>query len=113
MPIMRHIRLAACLLAVSLAGAQAQTPRGDGEFRIGDRLAGGGAPREASYRDINWDDLLPRDWNPMAAFKGIDFSRLKDNDPRATEALRRSSGPGMRPPSAPRCRGSGSGCRAS
>lgn len=87
MPIMRHIRLAACLLAVSLAGAHAQTPRGDGEFRIGERLAGGGAQREASYRDITWDDLLPRDWNPMAAFKGIDFSRLKDNDPRATEAL--------------------------
>jgi hypothetical protein len=113
MTLMRHIRLAACLLAVSLAGAHAQTPCGDGDFRIGERLAGSGAQREASYQDITWDDLLPKDWNPMAAFKGIDFSASRTMTREPPRRWRRSSGPGTRPPSALRCRGSGSGCRAS
>jgi hypothetical protein len=40
-----------------------------------------------TYRDITWDDLLPKDWNPMQDFKGLDFAKLRDNDPRAIKAL--------------------------
>lgn len=39
------------------------------------------------YRALNWDELIPEDWDPMAAIKGIDFAKLDDADPRATEAL--------------------------
>ncbi|MDR3299483.1 MAG: DUF3299 domain-containing protein [Candidatus Accumulibacter sp.] len=49
-----------------------------------------GAPPETApaYREITWDDLLPKDWDPMQAFKGLDFSKLGDNDPKAIKALR-------------------------
>ncbi len=36
----------------------------------------------------SWDDLLPKGWDPMASFKGLDLAKLKDSDPRADEALR-------------------------
>lgn len=80
-------RVAAGLLALSLSTAAAREPGPASDFRIGERLRNIIADRETNYRDISWDDLLPKDWNPMAAFKGIDFSRLQDNDPRAMEAL--------------------------
>ncbi|WP_213955585.1 MULTISPECIES: DUF3299 domain-containing protein [unclassified Variovorax] len=38
-------------------------------------------------RLIAWEELVPKDWDPMKAFKGIDFSKLDDNDPRANEML--------------------------
>ena len=30
---------------------------------------------------------MPKDWDPMTDFKKLDFSKLKDSDPRAQEAL--------------------------
>lgn len=42
-----------------------------------------------AYRTIGWDDLVPKDWNPWAGFQGMDMSRLKDDDPRATAALQK------------------------
>ncbi len=30
---------------------------------------------------------MPRDWDPMKAFKGVDLSNLQDGDPRANELL--------------------------
>ncbi|MEJ8849121.1 DUF3299 domain-containing protein [Variovorax rhizosphaerae] len=38
-------------------------------------------------RQIAWEELVPKDWDPMKAFKGVDFSKLDDNDPRANEML--------------------------
>lgn len=42
-----------------------------------------------SYREITWDDLLPKDWDPLAAFKDMDFSQIRDDDPRAIAALQK------------------------
>jgi hypothetical protein len=56
------------------------------EYRVGDRLATDKAGSQA-YRQIEWDDLIPKGWDPMAAFKGLDLARLKDSDPKAQEAL--------------------------
>ena len=39
------------------------------------------------FREIQWDDLMPRGWDPMAAFKGVDLNRLQDSDPKAAELL--------------------------
>lgn len=43
------------------------------------------------FRTIGWDDLLPGDWDPWAAFQdsGVDLRRLSDDDPRAAAALQR------------------------
>ncbi|MDX9981396.1 MAG: DUF3299 domain-containing protein, partial [Lentisphaeria bacterium] len=75
----------ALLLLVHDSSAQPIGPKA--EFQVGDRLRGMAATGEVRYREITWDELLPKGWNPMAVFKGIDFSRLRDNDPRAIAAL--------------------------
>ena len=43
----------------------------------------------ASYREITWDDLVPKDWDPTKAFKDINMGMLSDSDPRAIAALKR------------------------
>jgi len=47
------------------------------------------APRPAAaYRNTQWEDLTPKDWDPMKAFKDMKMSPLSDNDPRAESMLR-------------------------
>ncbi|MEI7465905.1 MAG: DUF3299 domain-containing protein [Burkholderiales bacterium] len=41
------------------------------------------------FREIKWDELVPKDWEPMKEFKNINFSLMKDSDPRANEMLKR------------------------
>lgn len=56
------------------------------DYRVGDRLpAAKGAAK--GFREIQWDDLMPKGWDPMAAFKGVDLNRLQDSDPKAAELL--------------------------
>lgn len=43
------------------------------------------APGQA--REISWAELVPKDWDPMKAYKDIDFSKLDDSDPKANELL--------------------------
>ncbi len=75
---------------LSLAGsACAADARSD--YRVGDRLSpskSATAP-EAVYKETPWDALVPKDWDPQQAFKGLDLRTLKDSDPRAMEALQR------------------------
>jgi hypothetical protein len=63
------------------------------EYRLGERLPPptGGAPVIAptGYKLINWDALMPANWDPMKVFKGLDLNKLSDADPRAMAALER------------------------
>ncbi|MET0544467.1 MAG: DUF3299 domain-containing protein [Variovorax sp.] len=43
--------------------------------------------RGAAPRLITWEELVPKDWDPAKAFKGIDLAKLDDSDPRAAELL--------------------------
>ncbi len=78
----RVLRIAGLVLLLGMATAVAA------DYKVGERL-----PRETPdpasgpYRALNWDELMPADWDPMAAFKGIDLDQLEDSDPRAIEAL--------------------------
>ncbi|MBO9650635.1 MAG: DUF3299 domain-containing protein [Variovorax sp.] len=38
-------------------------------------------------RVISWEELIPKDWDPMKELKGVDLSKLDDSDPRANELL--------------------------
>lgn len=40
-----------------------------------------------SYEEIKWEALVPKGWDPAREFRGLDFSKLDDADPRAMEAL--------------------------
>lgn len=72
--------LALLLLAAScLAGAE--------DYRVGERLKPVVKPARSAYREIQWENLIPKDWDPMAPFKNLKLGRLRDGDPRAQEAL--------------------------
>ncbi len=43
----------------------------------------------ATYRDLAWEEMVPKDWDPLKSFKGINLSNLKDNDPEAEKLLKR------------------------
>lgn len=43
----------------------------------------------AQHREITWEQLVPKDWDPWADMKELDFSKLTDSDPKAMEALNR------------------------
>ncbi|MDP2135497.1 MAG: DUF3299 domain-containing protein [Sulfuritalea sp.] len=39
------------------------------------------------YREIKWEALVPKDWDPAKEFKALDLDKLQDSDPRAMEVL--------------------------
>jgi len=47
------------------------------------------AAKPGAPRTITWEDLTPRDWDPMKDLRGLDFGILQDSDPRAQAMLRR------------------------
>ncbi|MGJ7494327.1 DUF3299 domain-containing protein [Variovorax sp. RT4R15] len=38
-------------------------------------------------RDIPWEELIPKSWDPTKRFRGLNLDNLKDNDPRAKQML--------------------------
>jgi hypothetical protein len=38
---------------------------------------------------LTWEELVPKGWDPLADFKGIDFNLLDDGDPRAAQMMAR------------------------
>ena len=42
-----------------------------------------------TYREMQWDELLPKGWDPAADIKKLKLGKLEDSDPRAMEALER------------------------
>lgn len=57
------------------------------DYQVGERLTPRKAMPALNYREIQWDELVPKGWDPMAAFKGLNMNRLKDSDPKAIAAL--------------------------
>lgn len=57
-------------------------------YQMGDKLPDNKATRQnSSYRGLNWEELMPANWDPMKAIKGLDLSKLQDSDPKAIQAL--------------------------
>ena len=95
---MKHhlVFCAAALLAATVPAARsaepASRPASAAGHRDGDRLAAS-APASApadTYKLTEWDALIPKDWDPMKAVKGIGVLRLAamgDADPKAMQAL--------------------------
>lgn len=74
----------------ALAGIAGDQPEGS-EYAVGERLESGAKAQTATfdpaYPELQWDDLMPADWDPMAAFRGLNIAELKDDDPKAQKAL--------------------------
>ncbi len=56
-------------------------------YRVGDRIETPKSSRTGGFELIRWEDLSPKDWDPFAAVRDLNLATLKDNDPRAIEAL--------------------------
>lgn len=70
----------ALLGALGMAPAQAQTP--------GDAAPAGKAVAGAA-RSIEWVELMPAGWDPFKDLKSLNWQSLRDNDPRADDALKK------------------------
>jgi uncharacterized protein len=46
------------------------------------------APMVNGFSTVNWDALVPADWDPFKDFKGTNLAALNDADPRAQQMLR-------------------------
>jgi hypothetical protein len=63
-------------------------------YEVGDRLVKSASHKKISSNDkqfteIEWDNLLPLNWDPMKGMKDLNVDELKDSDPRAQVALNR------------------------
>lgn len=48
-----------------------------------------GASTPTAVRTIGWEQLIPAGWDPYKDLKALNLEGLKDNDPRAEEALKK------------------------
>ncbi len=47
------------------------------------------APARAGFQEVTWDELVPKDWDPLKQFKDMNFGVLNDADPRAAAMLKK------------------------
>jgi uncharacterized protein len=76
------MKYVAILLCGLLAG-----PDFAADYKVGDRLPAAKPDKPAKYKEISWDDLLPKGWDPMKAISELKLDKLKDSDPKAIEAM--------------------------
>ncbi len=60
------------------------------QYRIGDRLGSsrpGDTRAPATYREANWDELVPKDWDPAKDLRALNLDTLADGDRRAIAAM--------------------------
>ena len=83
---MRRLMLICSLLVAATVHAADPAPQATSPSNP---LGGKAAPAAVAGqpRLISWEELVPKDWDPAKAFKGIDLSKLDDSDPRASELL--------------------------
>ena len=76
-------------------GSGQKQPAADGERRAqggqdqGHAQASNSGADAQGYRPMDWDVLIPKDWEPLHDFKSLNFNGMSDSDPRAIAALRK------------------------
>lgn len=83
-----HLLLAAVLAATAAHAAHAAGPAPEATTAT-NPLGGKGTSKApaAGARQITWEELVPKDWQPAKALGDVDLSTLDDADPRAAELL--------------------------
>jgi hypothetical protein len=92
----RNVSILAAALALALPAdaatgkpPSAAAPAASASYRNGDRLSTKPAARAGGARQIEWDDLMPADWDPMKGVQVLSLAKMGDSDPRAIAALDR------------------------
>jgi hypothetical protein len=91
------LRFAACALGLWLMGqATAQNLRDSARSSVPQlqpslsaETSAPGASLPGSVRTIGWEVLMPPGWDPYKDLKALNLDKLKDNDPKAEEALKK------------------------
>ena len=91
---MKKLLLASLLATASVSLALAQTSK---VTPLSNPLPSPSGPKPAAkpmvpnpaYREITWDALVPKDWDPTKGFKDLNMGMMSDSDPRAVAALKR------------------------
>lgn len=90
------LKAAVLLCGVWALSAQAQSVRETARElvpQVQPALSAEAAPAGASTpgpaRTIGWEQLIPAGWDPYKDLKALNLDGLKDNDPRADEALKK------------------------
>lgn len=62
-----------------------------GQAQPGDGAMSGTAPASDphDYHPMDWEKLIPANWEPLQDFKSLNFNGMSDSDPRAIAALRK------------------------
>ncbi len=94
MPSHHDRRFLPCLAAAALLASLVSSPPAihaqDSKFRVGERLpasAKSTAAGRTNYREVTWDDLLPKDWDPVKEVRDLNLGQMRDGDRRAEEAM--------------------------
>jgi hypothetical protein len=81
---------AATIVAGSIAlppACAADPPAKGSGYAVGDRLqsrSSTASPKSGvTYRDAKWEELVPKDWDPLKDLRKLDLGQLDDADPRA------------------------------
>lgn len=89
---------AALLLAAAgftpARAADAPARAASAEYRLGDKPAPRApaavdATRAADFKAIRWDDLVPKDWDPMKGINIAAMGAMRDGDPRTNEMFQK------------------------
>jgi hypothetical protein len=85
--------LASLLLAGSVFAQSVRETARETVPQVLPSLSAGAAPEGASTpsapRTIGWEQLIPTGWDPYKDLKALNLQSLKDNDPKAEEALKK------------------------
>ncbi len=78
----------------SARNGQGQNPEAGSDQAVSSNGAGGHGASSSSaqgsaYPEMDWEKLIPPNWEPLKDFKSLNFSGMSDNDPRAIAALRK------------------------
>ncbi|EGJ12065.1 DUF3299 domain-containing protein [Rubrivivax benzoatilyticus] len=84
-----HRLLAAAAVAALIGPAVAQPAAGVAPPQPALAAPAPAKAAPGAPRTIGWDQLVPRDWDPMKEFKDLDLAGLADGDPRANKLLQR------------------------
>jgi len=83
--------LAALVLAAALAGCDSQPDDGQANDAKAEtqaaETAAAPALTAATPQDLDWDTLIPEDWQPDTLFDKYDLNSLQDDDPQAKELM--------------------------
>jgi hypothetical protein len=89
---MRPFSMALWALSAALLAAAVPAQPLEGVAAPGPALGGSKpapAPKVDGFQPISWDQLVPKDWDPMKELAGADLNTLQDGDPRAMQMMRR------------------------